>query len=127
MGRGSAAKRSVAPVGQPSAPAELRMFDRGAVVPRTSVGWWRSERYEMPGDFNDFEVAARESATAFEQGKLWGFIRHARISEDRASEFWDRMAELVDEFDRIPRSGETMYGFAIGIYPTDHPTLPTAE
>ncbi|HEX6876607.1 MAG TPA: ArsR family transcriptional regulator, partial [Nocardioidaceae bacterium] len=82
---------------------------------------------ELPDDFNDFEVAARESATAFEQGKLWGFIRHARISEDRASEFWDRMAELVDEFDRMPRSGETMYGFAVGIYPTDHPTLPTAE
>ena len=82
---------------------------------------------EMPGDFNDLEVAARESATAFEQGKLWGFIRHARISEGQASQFWDRMAELVDEFDRMPRSGETMYGFAIGIYPTDHPTLPTAE
>ena len=81
----------------------------------------------MPGDFNDLEVAARESATAFEQGKLWGFIRHARISEDQASQFWDQMAELVDEFDRMPRSGETMYGFAIGIYPTDHPTLPTAE
>ena len=81
----------------------------------------------MPGDFNDFEVAARESATAFEQGKLWGFIRHARISQDQASQFWDQMAELVDEFDRMPRSGETMYGFAIGIYPTDHPTLPTAE
>lgn len=81
----------------------------------------------MPGDFNDFEVAARESAKAFEQGKLWGFIRHARISEDQASQFWDQMAELVDEFDRTPRSGETMYGFAIGIYPTDHPTLPTAE
>ena len=82
---------------------------------------------EKPDDFNDFEVAARESAAAFEQGKLWGFIRHARISEDQASQFWDRMAELVDEFDRTPRSGETMYGFAIGIYPTDHPTLPTAE
>jgi DNA-binding transcriptional ArsR family regulator len=82
---------------------------------------------EMPGDFNDFEVAARESATAFEQGKLWGFIRHARISEDQASQFWDQMAELVDQFDRMPRSGETMYGFAIGIYPTDHPNLPTAE
>ena len=81
----------------------------------------------MPGDFNDLEVAARESATAFEQGKLWGFIRHARISEDQASQFWDQMAELVDEFDRMPRSGEAMYGFAIGIYPTDHPTLPTAE
>ena len=82
---------------------------------------------EMPGDFNDFEVAARESAAAFEQGKLWGFIRHARISEDRASQFWDRIAGLVDEFDRMPRSGETVYGFAIGIYPTDHPSLPTVE
>jgi DNA-binding transcriptional ArsR family regulator len=82
---------------------------------------------EMPRDFNDFEVAAHESAPAFEAGKLWGFIRHARISEDQASQFWDRMAALVDEFDRMPRSGETVYGFAIGIYPTDHPTLPTAE
>ena len=82
---------------------------------------------ETPVDFNDFEVAARESAPAFEQGKLWGFIRHARISEEQASLFWDRMAELVDEFDRQPRSGDTMYGFAIGLYPTDHPNLPTPE
>lgn len=80
---------------------------------------------DLPRDFNDFEVAARESATAFEHGKLWGFIRHARISEGQASEFWDRMAELVAEFDRLPRSGDSMYGFAIGIYPTEHPTLPT--
>ena len=82
---------------------------------------------ELPRDFNDFEVAARESAEAHEQGMLWGFIRHARISQDQASRFWNRMAELVDEFDRVPRSGETMYGFAIGIYPTDHPTLPAAK
>jgi DNA-binding transcriptional ArsR family regulator len=81
---------------------------------------------EMPRDFNDFEVAARESATAFEQGKLWGFIRHARISEEQAGQFWDRMAALVEEFDRTPRSGETTYGFAIGIYPTDHPSLPSS-
>jgi DNA-binding transcriptional ArsR family regulator len=81
----------------------------------------------MLGDFNDFEVAAQESATAFQDGRLWGFIRHARISEDQASQFWDRMAALVDEFDRMPRSGETVYGFALGIYPTNHPTLPTAD
>lgn len=80
----------------------------------------------VPGDFNDFEVAARESAPAFEGGKLWGFIRHARLAEEQASEFWERMAELVDEFDRLPRSGDTTYGFAVGIYPTDHPTLPPA-
>ena len=40
---------------------------------------------ELPRDFNDFEVAARESAAAYGKGKLWGFIRHARISEAQAS------------------------------------------
>jgi DNA-binding transcriptional ArsR family regulator len=93
-----------------------RMFYVG--VERTPEG------DEMPRDFNDFEVAAGESAAAFRDGKLWGFIRHARISEAQASEFWERMAELTAEFDRLPRSGETVYGFAVGVYPTDHPTLP---
>jgi DNA-binding transcriptional ArsR family regulator len=79
---------------------------------------------ELPQDFNDFEVAAQESASAYRDRKLWGFIRHARISETQASEFWDRMAELVAEFDQLPRSGGTVYGFAVGVYPTDHPTLP---
>jgi len=79
---------------------------------------------ELPRDFNDFEVAAGESSGAYRDGKLWGFIRHARISEAQASEFWERMAELVAEFEQLPRSGETMYGFAVGVYPTDHPTLP---
>jgi DNA-binding transcriptional ArsR family regulator len=82
---------------------------------------------QMPRDFNDFEVAARESATAYQEGKLWGFIRHARISEAQASEFWGRMAELVAEFDQLQRSGDTMYGFAVGVYPTDQPTLPGTE
>ena len=93
-----------------------RMFYVG--VERSAAGG------EMPEDFNDFEVAAQDSAAAYRDGKLWGFIRHARISEAQASAFWERMAELVTEFDRLPRSGETMYGFAVGVYPTDHPTLP---
>ncbi len=82
------------------------------------------EEDDLPRDFNDFEVAARESTGAHRDGELWGFIRHARISEPQVSEFWERMAELVSEFDRLPRSGETVYGFAVGVYPTDHPTLP---
>jgi hypothetical protein len=51
-------------------------------------------------------------------------VRHARIAEAQPSEFWQRMAGLVAEFDQLPRSGETMYGFAVGVYPTDQPTLP---
>src|SRR5436190_6668556 len=62
---------------------------------------------EIPRDFNDFEVAAQESAEAFRDGKLWGFIRHARITEEQASEFWERTAELVTDFDRLPQSGDT--------------------
>ena len=93
-----------------------RMFYVG--VERTAGG------DELPRDFNDFEVAARESADAFRDVRLWGFIRHARISEAQASEFWERIADLVGEFDRLPRSGGTVYGFAVGVYPTGHPTLP---
>ena len=105
---------------------EERFYGRTArmfyvAVERSTVG------EEMPRDFNDFEVAARESASAYGDGKLWGFIRHARISETQASEFWERMAALVTEFDQLPRSGDTIYGFAIGVYPTDHPTLPSSD
>ena len=96
-----------------------RLFYVG--VERTAAG------DEMPRDFNDFEVAAQESAAAYRDGKLWGFIRHARITETQASEFWERMAGLVEEFDRLPRAGDTMYGFAIGVYPTDYPTLPGSD
>jgi DNA-binding transcriptional ArsR family regulator len=86
----------------------------------------RPDGEDLPRDFNDFEVAAQESGAAYRDGKLWGFIRHARISEAQVSEFWERMAELVAEFERLPRSGETVYGFAVGVYPTDHPTLPAS-
>ena len=89
------------------------------------VGVERSrEGEDLPLDFNDFEAAAQESGEAYRNGKLWGFIRHARITEEQASVFWERMAELVAEFERLPRSGKTMYGFAVGVYPTDQPTLP---
>ena len=77
------------------------------------------------GDFNDLEVAAGESGPAFANGELWGFLRHARIDEQQKEEFWRRMAELVAEFDTLPRRGDRVYGLAMGIYPVPgHPTLP---
>lgn len=81
---------------------------------------------DLPLDFNDFEVAARESAPAHRDRLLWGFLRHARLSEEQAAQFWERLAELVAEFDALPRTGDTVYGFAAGIYPTDSPRLPEA-
>jgi DNA-binding transcriptional ArsR family regulator len=80
---------------------------------------------EMPLDFNDFEVAANESQAAFRDHALWSLIRHARIPAERVGEFWPRVQALVQEFDRLPRSGDTTHGFVVGIYPIPgYPTLP---
>ncbi len=76
-------------------------------------------------DFNDFEVAARESQPAYAEGRLWGFLRHARITEEQKEQFWHRMAALVEEFDTLPREGDLVHGFAVGIYPVEgYPQLP---
>ncbi|MGI8575856.1 MAG: ArsR/SmtB family transcription factor [Egibacteraceae bacterium] len=100
-----------------------RFYGRTARMFYVGVGQDAPDR-DLPLDFNDFEVAARESARAFQDRKLWGFIRHARISEEEAGEFWKDMADLVRTFERLPRKGDTVYGFAVGIYPTEQPTLP---
>lgn len=78
----------------------------------------------LPLDFNDFAVAAQESVAAYEARQLRSYIRHARIPPERAAEFWERVEKLVRELDELPRSGDTVYGFAVGLYPTDYPTLP---
>ena len=83
---------------------------------------------DLPTDQNDFAVAAAESVGADEQRMLWSFIRHARLDAALAEEFWTRIRDLVEEFDRLPRSGETTYGMAVGIYPVaGHPRLPEAD
>jgi DNA-binding transcriptional ArsR family regulator len=73
---------------------------------------------------NALSVAAAESVGAHEADDLRSIVRHARIPPDRAAEFWDRVVALTQEFSQLPRSGETVYGFAAGIYPTGHPSLP---
>jgi DNA-binding transcriptional ArsR family regulator len=79
----------------------------------------------LPRDFNDFEIAARESGPAYESGQLRSFIRHARIPEERAAEFWQIIDRAIREFERLPRAGQTSYGFAVGLYPMPgYPTLP---
>ncbi len=73
---------------------------------------------------NTLSVAAAESVPAHEADDLRAIIRHARIPRDRAAEFWERVFQLTHEFMLLPRSGETVYGFVAGLYPTEYPTLP---
>jgi DNA-binding transcriptional ArsR family regulator len=83
-----------------------------------------------PGDssapvcINGLSVAAAESVPAHEADTLYSTVRHARIPAESASQFWRRVEELVREFSQLPRSGTTVYGFAVGLYPTEHPILP---
>jgi DNA-binding transcriptional ArsR family regulator len=86
-----------------------------------------------PGDtgtpvcINGLSVAAAESVPAHEADDLYSTLRHARIPRERASQFWRRVERLVREFSELPREGDTVYGFAAGLYPTDHPTLPEPD
>jgi DNA-binding transcriptional ArsR family regulator len=106
---------------------EERYFGRTARMFYVGVGSGSGED-ALPLDFNDFEVAAAESREAYLDYRLWSFIRHARISSQRVSEFWEGVMTLVQDFDRLPRSGDTAYGFVVGIYPvSDYPTLPDPE
>jgi DNA-binding transcriptional ArsR family regulator len=76
---------------------------------------------------NALAVAAAESVAAHEADDLRSVIRHARVPRERVGEFWDRVVTLSEEFAQLPRSGDVVFGFAAGIYPTDNPTLPKAD
>lgn len=73
---------------------------------------------------NALAVGAAESVAGHDADTLRSLVRHARISPDRAREFWAGVERLVNEFSQLPREGETVFGLAVGLYPTNHPTLP---
>jgi DNA-binding transcriptional ArsR family regulator len=104
-----------------------RYYGRTARMFYVGVGQ-RSDEGSLPLDFNDLDIAAMESQAAYESHQLWSFIRHARIPREQAAEFWARGMDLVQEFERIPRSGAVTYGFVAGVYPIpDYPALPDPE
>jgi len=78
---------------------------------------------ETPMCVNELSVGAVESLPAHEADTLYTTRRHVRIPPASAAEFWRRVEALVREFSRLPRSGDTVYAFVAGLYPTDYPTL----
>jgi DNA-binding transcriptional ArsR family regulator len=89
------------------------------------VGVIRPEDVPILPDY--LSVAAAESGPAREADDLRAMLRHARIPRERAAEFWERVFQLTHEFMRLPRSGDTVYGFVVGLYPTEYPTLPDQD
>jgi DNA-binding transcriptional ArsR family regulator len=82
---------------------------------------------ETPVCVNGLSVAAAESVPAHEADTLYTTIRHVRIPAHVAAQFWKRVEALIRDFTQLPRSGDTVFGFAAGLYPTDYPTLPEAN
>ena len=70
--------------------------------------------------------AAAESEEAHRADTMWANVRHARIARESARDFWRGVEALVGEFSELPRAGDTVFGFAVGLYPTSYPVLPDA-
>lgn len=71
--------------------------------------------------------AAAESTSAYHADTMWALHRHARISRKQAAAFWERVDALVHEFAQLPREGDSVFGFVVGLYPTEYPTLPEGD
>ncbi len=69
-------------------------------------------------------TAYTESRQAKDADTLRCTLVHARIPVEHVREFWAEVQQLTRRFTQIPRSGEQVYGFVAGLYPSDAPTLP---
>jgi DNA-binding transcriptional ArsR family regulator len=72
----------------------------------------------------DFLAEAHAEATGSAPDDMRSTLRHARIPTEHADAFFDHVARLADEFTKLPRSGDTVFGFVAAVYRTEHPTLP---
>lgn len=87
----------------------------------------RDEDKQVVAAMNGLAEAAAESAAAHAADDLRCLLVHARIPRDEVRRFWAEVQELARQYAQIPRSGDQVYGFVAGLYPTDAPTLPDAE
>ena len=86
----------------------------------------RAEDKQVVAAINGIARAAVESAPAHAADDVRCTLVHARIPIGEVRNFWAQVQELARQFAQIPRSGDQVYGFVAGLYPTDAPTLPDA-
>src|SRR6476661_9116342 len=78
------------------------------------IGTVPLEQVTPPPWSNYLADAAAESESAYHADTMWANHRHARITRERANEFWQRVDEVIQEFSQLPREGDTVYGFVAG-------------
>jgi DNA-binding transcriptional ArsR family regulator len=82
------------------------------------------EDIEVVAAIDGVATAYRESRPAHEADDLRCTLVHARIPVEEVRAFWTEVQAVARRFAQIPRSGDQVYGFVAGLYPTDAPTLP---
>ncbi len=87
----------------------------------------RPEDKQVVAAINGLAAAAAESGPAHAADDLRCTLVHARIPIEEVRAFWAQVQEIARRFAQIPRSGDQVYGFAAGLYPTDAPTLPETD
>ncbi|MFY1596752.1 helix-turn-helix domain-containing protein [Micromonospora sp. WMMD737] len=87
----------------------------------------RPEDRQVATAVNGLAEAVAESAAAHAADDLRCTLVHARIPIEEVRAFWAEVQALARRFAQIPRSGDQVYGFVAGLYPTDAPTLPDPE
>jgi DNA-binding transcriptional ArsR family regulator len=84
----------------------------------------RPEDQQIVKAVNGLAQAAAEAAPAHAADELRCTLVHARIPVEEVRTFWAEVQQLARRFAQIPRSGDQVFGFAAGLYPTDAPSLP---
>jgi DNA-binding transcriptional ArsR family regulator len=84
----------------------------------------RAEDRKVVSAMNGIAAAAAESAAAHAADELRCTLVHARIPIEEVRAFWAEVQAVARRFAQIPRSGDQVYGFVAGLYPTDAPTHP---
>jgi DNA-binding transcriptional ArsR family regulator len=86
----------------------------------------RPEDKQVVAAINGLAEAAAEAAPAHAADDLRCTLLHARVPVEEVRAFWAEVQAIARKFAQIPRSGDQVYGFVAGLYPTDAPTLPDA-
>ena len=86
----------------------------------------RPEDKQVVAAINGLAEAAAEAAPAHAADDLRCTLVHARVPIEEVRAFWAEVQAIARRFAQIPRSGDQVYGFVAGLYPTDAPTLPDA-
>jgi DNA-binding transcriptional ArsR family regulator len=87
----------------------------------------RPEDRQTVGAMNGLAAAAVEAVPAHAADDLRCMLVHARIPIEEVRNFWAEVMEVGRRFTQIPRSGDQVYGFVAGLYPTEAPALPDAD